>query len=409
MRMEDTPIRRLPEDTIADILLRLPAKSILRSGATCKAWRRITTAQHFLVARARRRQPASILAHTYLDAAPWACSSDLLAGFSSEDVALDALPVSSPEDDRQRLLRYPATRLTVPAHCGRLLASSDGVLLFKKDMGFYLLCNPITRQWAELPRLPNEYCKGKFYINSDPEYGFYFHQPSGEFRLLCCSLTRGFWYIVSTGAGEPRHLKLKQEPDLITRFIRPLLTTATMPVALDGKLHWPPIWRCATGKTRITAFDTVSEMFCQMPGPTSRTPKMMKLFEMEGMLAAADFGEEKHVDLWFLEDYSSQRWVHRQRVASPWKYGSGGRPRNDWGMQSVAVAGDDEGNIILGNNDGLVVYDVRKGEMVRTVNSVMQRKNRVFVSKHVFKGSTVQHTCFFTPSSADSPLIHSWS
>ncbi|CAN6208695.1 unnamed protein product [Urochloa humidicola] len=106
--MEYTPFRLLPEDTIADILLRLPGKSVLRSGAVCKAWCGITTAPHFLAVRAGR-QPASILAHAYLDAKPWACGDDLLAGFSSEDIALDALAVSSPEEDRLRLIRYPGT------------------------------------------------------------------------------------------------------------------------------------------------------------------------------------------------------------------------------------------------------------------------------------------------------------
>ncbi|CAL5071275.1 unnamed protein product [Urochloa decumbens] len=406
--MEDSPFRRLPEDTIADILLRLPGKSILRSGAVCKAWRRITTTPHFLAARAGR-QPASILVHAYLDAKPWACGDDLRAGFSSEDIALDALSASSPEEDRLRLIRYPGTKLNVPAHCGRLLASSDGVLLFKKDRGFYLLCNPITRQWAQLPRLPAEHCRER-----DPEYGFYFHQPSSEFRLLCCSLTRGIWYIVSTGATKPRLTNAKQDPELITRFVTPLLTTATMPVSLHGNLHWPPLWRftanlgvSAAPETKMMAFDTVSEQFVQMSGPGSKTPKMVKLFEMGGLLGAADFGEEKHVDLWFIEDYSARVWSRRHRVASPWKYGSTGRPCNDWGMLSVAIAGDDEDNIIIGNNDGLVVYNLKKNG-ARTVDSVMQRKNRMFVSRHVFKGSLVEHASF-APPSADFPLIHSWS
>ncbi|CAN6185741.1 unnamed protein product [Urochloa humidicola] len=359
--MEDSPFRRLPEDTIADILLRLPGKSVLRSGAVCKAWRRIATTPHFLAARAGR-QPASILVHAYLDAKPWACDDeDIRAGFSSEDIALDALAVASPEEDRLRLIRYPGTKVTVPVHCGRLLASSDGVLLFKKDTGLYLLCNPVTRQWAQL-RLPAEYCRER-----DPEYAFYFHQPSGEFRLLCCSLKRKIWYIISTGAAEPRHTNAKQDPDLINQFVTPLLTTTTMPVALHGNLHWPPLWRftsrlgaVTTPETKMMAFDTVAEQFVQMSGPGTKTPRMVKLFEMGGLLGAADFAEEMHVDLWFLEDYSAEVWTRRHRVASPWKYGSTGRPRNEWGMLSVAIAGDDEDSIIIGNNDGLVVYNLKK-------------------------------------------------
>ncbi|CAN6219856.1 unnamed protein product [Urochloa humidicola] len=405
--MEDSPFRRLPEDTIADILLRLPGKSVLCSGAVCKAWRRITTTPYFLAACAGQ-QPASILVHAYLGAKPWACDDDLRAGFSSEDIALDALAVASPKEDRLRLIRYPGTKLTVPAHCGSLLASSGGVLLFKKDTGLYLLCNPVTRQWAQL-RLPAEYCRER-----DPEYAFYFHQPSGEFRLLFSSLKRKIWYIVSTGAAETRHTNEKQDPDLINQFVTPLLTTTTMNVALHGNLHWPPLW-CFTSRlgvvttpeTKMMYFDTVAEQFVQMSGPGAKTPRMVKLFELGGLLGAADFGEEMHVDLWFLDYYNAEVWTRRHRVTSPWKCGSTGRPCNDWGMLSVAIAGDDEDNIIIGNNDGLVVYNLRK-KGVRTVDSVMQRKNRMFTSRHVFKGSLVEHASF-APPSADFPLIHSWN
>ena len=89
--------------------------------------------------------------------------------------------------------------------------------------------------------------------------------------------------------------------------------------------------------------------------------------------------------------------------------GSQGGPRNHWGVQSVAVAGDDDGNVIVGNNDALVVYSTRTRKTLKTVDSAVQRKNRMFVSMHVFKGSLVQHPCFSAPNSDDFPLIHSWS
>ncbi|KAJ1293203.1 hypothetical protein BS78_01G050300 [Paspalum vaginatum] len=413
---DDTPVLpRLPDDAVAEILLRLPAKPLFRSGAVCKAWRRITTDPRFL-SRARRH-PASIILHTYLDAAttprPRSNSNDTPAA-AVEDVALDALPISLDEADRRRLIRYPKTPLAKRAHC-RLLASCDGVLLFKKDDEWlYLLCNPIRRQWAELPRLPDE-CR----MDSDPEYAFYFHQPSGEFRLLCCSLTHRHrvWYVVSTGAAGPRHVKANGVPaDLITEFIRPLFSTTTIPVALHGNVHWPPLWRrFSTGGTQsagtqMMAFNTVSETFRQMPGPSSTTPTMVKLFEMGGLLAAADFGEDKHVDLWFLEDYDAGRWERRHRVTSPWKHGNNRSVRGSRGLHSVAAAGDEEGNVILGNGDGLVVYDVRRGKTVRTVDSVELQKSTAFVSRHVFKGSLAQarHSCFVTRPPADFPLIHSW-
>ncbi|CAL4987588.1 unnamed protein product [Urochloa decumbens] len=382
-------MERLPEDTVAAILLRLPSKSVLRAGAACKAWRRITTAPHFVAARAP--PPASIIVCTDLDGSPW------------PHLALDAVPVSSSDSEdgaagRRRLVRYPNTPLHIKPHC-LLLASCEGVLLFATGAGCYLLCNPVTRRWAEMPRLAGEYSK-----EIDFEYAFYHHRPSGDFRLLCCSLRRRAWFVVSTGAGaaEPRILKANaaNDPGLITQFIDSLFMVTAVPVALHGNLHWPPRW------TTIMVFDMVSETFSQMPGPPSGTPNRVKLFEMGGLLAAADFGEKELVDLWLLEDYAAGLWVRRHRVASPWDHGKG-RPRNHSGMQSVAAAGDGKGNVILGNNKGLAVYDVRETAAVRSVVDLVLR--RELVSKHVFKGSMVEHACFATPPSADLPFIHSWS
>jgi hypothetical protein len=98
----------------------------------------------------------------------------------------------------------------------------------------------------------------------------------------------------------------------------------------------------------------VSETFGSMPGPPALwAPKWLKLFQMGELLAAADFGQEEHVDLWVLEDYGAAgRWVRRHRVASLWNQGKE-RPRGRSAMHSVAAAANDEGNVvILGNNKG---------------------------------------------------------
>ncbi|KAL6657400.1 hypothetical protein ACP70R_005180 [Stipagrostis hirtigluma subsp. patula] len=144
---DDTPPVLLSDDIMAEILVHLPGSSVIRCAAVCKAWRRVTTDPHF---RERCLSPASILVYSY---------------------PLGALQVSSGEADLRHLIRYRAP-LTEPTHC-RLLASCEGMLLFKKEAGFYLLCNPVTRQWAELLRLPGEYWEGR-----DREYAFYFHRPS---------------------------------------------------------------------------------------------------------------------------------------------------------------------------------------------------------------------------------------
>ncbi|EAZ41013.1 hypothetical protein OsJ_25499 [Oryza sativa Japonica Group] len=52
-------------DLTYEILLRLPAKTVLRCGAVCKAWRRITTNPTFLSDHARHHPPEALLYNSF--------------------------------------------------------------------------------------------------------------------------------------------------------------------------------------------------------------------------------------------------------------------------------------------------------------------------------------------------------
>ncbi|RCV14410.1 hypothetical protein SETIT_2G423800v2 [Setaria italica] len=404
------PLSRLSEDNITDILARLPAKSVLRCGAVCKAWRGITTDPGFLAAHARLR-PTDVVMYTY---EYWSPSSptpspSLLYWDDDDhfvDVELHAVPVSSDEAGRRHLIRYPDTQAWL------LLASSDGVLLFKKDEGFYLLCNPTTRQWAQLPRLPRAQQDSR--NHTDREFAFYLDIPSGEFRLLCrrSLTTNGTWCILSTGgAAEPRQVDMAAaESSGITQLV-PSLHTKETHVAFRGRLHWPPHQACTvTGRTEMVVFDMSLERFHLMAGPSTTTGKFTKLFiGMDELLGAADFGKAaSHVDLWFLGDYDDNKsWELRHRVATPWagSPGGDGRPLLPVDLMSVAAAGDGEGNVMLGNHKGLVVYNVRRKKTVRTVDTVA--KPDALMTRHVFKESLVQQPGFVAAeqSSLDLSLV----
>ncbi|CAL5085317.1 unnamed protein product [Urochloa decumbens] len=399
-------LARLTEDTVTDILLRLPAKSVLRCGAVCRALHGITTDPGFHAAHARL-QPAGVVLYTYLYLAPPPSVTIQLWEDHTIDTALDVVPVSSSESGRRRLVRYPK----MPDWL--LLASSDSVLLFKKTQEFFVLFNPTTRQWAELPRLPHH--QEERFNRSDREFAFYLDVPSGEFRLLCRRNFTGSatkWCILSTGsAAEPRDVDMRAaEAAGITELVPCLRTSKGPHVPLHGRLHWPPHQQAAvTGQTEMVVFDMSSEMFHLMAGPPTTTGMLTKLFDMDGLLVTADFGKVKHVDLWFLEDYDTKRWELRHRVASPWGSGDG-IPVDPSQLLSVAAAGDREGNIMLGNTKGLVVYNVRT-KTVKAVDSVATSDNDdddVLLSRHVFKESLVQHPGFVAAaqSSIDLSLVH---
>ncbi|CAL5068518.1 unnamed protein product [Urochloa decumbens] len=386
----------LPEDIHAEILARLPARSVLRFRSVCRAWRRITTEPRFLAAHARLR-PAEVVLYMCLD--------------------------SAQRENRSpaRLVHYPHYHVTdppepwrasMPQHC-LLLASCDGVLLFSMDAGSYLLCNPITRQLAALPKIT-----GAGVIS---EYAFYFHEPSGEHRLLCAHRASAAggggkttaWCVLSTGAAGPRRVVVDTPAadGLGVLGLRDTGDQAT-PVPLHGRLHWPPRRDAVRREVVVVAFDAVAETFHAMAGPrvaAAAAALIVKLFAMDGLLVAADFGEAKHVDLWFLADYGAAdgRWERRHRVATPW-VSSWNSCLGTADLKATAAAGDDRGNVMLANQHGFCVYNVRT-KTLRRVSHVATRSNDVLVSRHVFRESLVQHRGFRQArSSADLPLIHFW-
>jgi hypothetical protein len=67
----------------------------------------------------------------------------------------------------------------------------------------------------------------------------------------------------------------------------------------------------------MAVFDMLSETFHLMAGPPTATADQTKVFDMEGRLVVADFGDEDHVDRWFLKDYNAGKWERRHQAPTP--------------------------------------------------------------------------------------------
>lgn len=378
----------LSEDNHQAILVQLPVKDVIRCGTACKAWRSITTDPAFLTENASR-QPTEVILYRYVRRqVPLSWVSD---------VVLDAILISGDEASRRSLIRYRK-----PHNGGwLLLAVSDGMLLFRKAEGVYILCNPTTRRWADLPPLrPGEVFRVR-------EFAFYFHQPSNQFRLLCGYRHQDLavnwtWCILSTGEDRPRTIEPNANAAGGNELVPCLIKAVTTPVALHGRLHWPPQPAGPiAGRTNMAMFGMLSETFTKMEGPPAATgPNQVKLFVMDGLLVGADFCNTEHTDLWFLLETqnSSARWELRHRVTMQLL------PER---MMTVTAAADRDGNVMVGNCHGLVVYNASKEEIVKTISSVETPHNKnVVVSRHVFTASLVQHPHFTKRSAADFPFVH---
>jgi hypothetical protein len=313
-------------------------------------------------------------------------------------VELDALSFTAHRPAAaQRLARYPSNCV--------LLASLDGLLLLRSSKSVlhcqHLVCNPLTRQWSDLPPLiPDAGVDAR-----QRESGFYFHEPSGEYRLLChvtfCQPRPESWayYVFSAGADEPRRLNAEATPmwnTVVTTLrshpslMKPAFYDNLMaPAVLHGHLHW--MQHIEAGFTgQIVAFDTVTEMFRRMAPPpmTHNDPEHSHLLVANGSLMASEL-DQLFVDLWVLQGYDGSAapgtWERHVRIEVPCHTDN----------RLLIATGGDGGDVILGTPGGVVVYNVRSGTVKQVMDIDASRSDTVVSpSRVVFRESIVRHRFF---------------
>jgi hypothetical protein len=258
----------LPEALILwDILIRLPAKDLLR----CRAWRRLTTAADFLLAH-HRWQPSLPL--VFFLAVPSWLRND------RGDAAFDALDLRRRPTKRQPVLRFNDN---TQGCTFEVCVSCDGLILLSASNGRFYICNPATRQWAALPKL-----------NFANVAGMYSHSSTGEYRVLYWTPARTsdaldtVYYVLTVGSSaEPRCIGQPIASSSVKLFVggglESLSCNRYAPVLLHDCLHWIELRR-EQQQEAIVIFDTVREPFRLKRYPTELHQSNLYLLEMNGTL-----------------------------------------------------------------------------------------------------------------------------
>ncbi|XP_044359983.1 F-box protein At5g49610-like [Triticum aestivum] len=260
----------LPDELVQwDILLRLPAKELLRCRAVCRTWCRLASDAAFLLAH-HRRQPSLPLVFFRTTDHPY-----------TNDASVDALDVRRTPAVRRPVLGfddYNKSRRKFTLH-----ASCDGLLLLSLSNHRFYLCNPATRQWCVLPGL-----------TGGNVTALYPHRPSGKYRVLSWKHPNNDrysvdYYVLALGSCSSQSqgpkarciglpvaspsMKKKNSPDrwLIHACEHP-------PVLLRDCLHW---YAGDVLDSKIVVFDTVAESFRWMQTPKA-TSSAAHLLQMDG-------------------------------------------------------------------------------------------------------------------------------
>ncbi|CAN6242577.1 unnamed protein product [Urochloa humidicola] len=346
-----------PDEILQEILVRLPAKSVLRCRAVCRWWRRLTTNPAFLVAH-HRHQPTLPLVRSY--------GTDV---DNYLPYCLDAIHLQ-----RAELLPVyrPTKWFSIDASCNGLFISGN------------YICNLTTRQPAPLDL--------RF---GDNIVGLYYHQPSGEYRVLYWKQSNlpsevycpNDYCILTVGSNKRRRIACSITPvevELI-RGMGPAINGA--PVHLHGNLHIHWKKRQNVHYHKILVFDTVAESFRQMRPPAVNPQHVMQLFDMGGMLAApcskVSFMEMR---IFALQDYESEVWLFQYRIKLPEVEIRQFQEHGDWSAKVVSEEGD-----LLVSCFGWLLHFDRKGNML---SKFQYDDDLPVVMPHMLKENLIQHTFF---------------
>nr|XP_034605914.1 F-box protein At5g49610-like isoform X1 [Setaria viridis] len=365
-------IHALCDDALMEILVLLPNKSVLCCRAVCRRWRRITNDGSFLAGLSARRPLKMII-----------LSQSGAGAVSAVSLSVDD-PTSPAESRRSHLFDrrqlYEDGRTRRNNRCFDVVCSLDGLLVLSQRPGLFVVCNPATRQWTNLPALRQE--PRRLHAIA---CGFYSHGSSGEYRLLCHVEYRRkrYYYILAAGGALPRRLG---------RAPRPPSWEYDAPVARRGILHWlasHPEAATAAGKNKMLAFDTASETFQLMPRPPERAGDTARaLLELDGELSVAVMQGLTSLAVWDLRHYDAEVWTLRCLVVVEVPLSR---------LSTCRLHSVGGGAILIANRysckfNAARLYDLKEKRMLGEIS--LSHEDPTFL---MFRESLVSHAFFHSP------------
>nr|AAG46119.1 hypothetical protein [Oryza sativa Japonica Group] len=318
------PGEALPDDLVEEILLRLPAPSIGRCRAVCKAWLSRTSQPDFLRAHAARSCTATVTAAATVETRTTAprgrscttvCVRQLGRKCSGAVASLAVSFVSASE---------PGRSMTV------VIGFWDGILcaahiLFGPGRGVerYVLCNPLTEACTIVPAPSTD----GFLV------GGYAHPTTSRFHIMHANFfttMETFWIL---RLGENSVWREVRRPALATMRVCIKFLHAP-PVRLHGCLHWLAS-SASSAQFLVAVFNMEREEFRLMEAPGgqgvrfgshSHTMMGMHITHCHGKLCAlADEPGANALGMWVLDDYSDPTsWRLQRKIDYYYSCGAGG-------------------------------------------------------------------------------------
>ncbi|KAL3726670.1 hypothetical protein ACJRO7_031558 [Eucalyptus globulus] len=156
----------IPEDVLIDILLRVPAESLVRFKLVCKRWRSLISDPGFAKSHLQRLKAGDLIPRQRI----------LIGGDQTIDYkTLDA---------NEGRVAVPHNIKTIkPDSNWRIVGSCDGLVCFLVS-GIFLIYNPTTREYRELPSSDFEEDCELLDRNNESFYGLGYDPRSDDYKIV---------------------------------------------------------------------------------------------------------------------------------------------------------------------------------------------------------------------------------
>ncbi|KAG0541951.1 hypothetical protein BDA96_02G060500 [Sorghum bicolor] len=249
----------LPEDPLAEILARVPIRSLCRSKCVAKTWRDLIEDPFH-----RKKLPQTLQGYFLITRDT--CGPHI--GYAS----LLARPARRQIDPSLSFLtKLPGFESLT------FLDSCNGLLIFEhmeKSLG-YVVCNPTTKQWGAVPRYAPPPCSSSSLMYDTPMYLVFDLAVSSHFHLV--QFVWGW-------------------EELEERFV------------VDEEL---------STSVNVYSSESVTRKIIPVPimAGTKRWPKRGCVAQSQGCLHYINKAADAQLSIWVLEDYDTQKWVLKHSVS----------------------------------------------------------------------------------------------
>ncbi|KAL3726672.1 hypothetical protein ACJRO7_031560 [Eucalyptus globulus] len=279
----------LPEEILIDILLRVPAESLVRFKLVCKRWRSLISDPGFAKLHLQRLKAGDLIPRQRI--------------FIGDDETIDFKTF----DANEGCVAVPHKIKTIKSDGNytnwRIVGSCDGLVCFLVS-GIFLIYNPTTREYRELPSSDFEEDCDLLDRNNESFYGLGYEPQSDDYKIVegIQEFFDHFWgaAIFSLKSGSWRRIYFPSEEIEEIGF-----DVGGNGVYWKGALHWHVygLW----DDTGILSLDLSEEKFHQvLSAPKVETdgqsrPCMNLGIHGTSLFIYSSYGN--HVHTWITDEY----------------------------------------------------------------------------------------------------------